>query len=76
MFLPVVRLETIRIVLALVSQASWPVFHFDVRSVFLNREIQEEIFVSQPKGYTIEGTDHMVYSLRKILYGLKHTHRT
>lgn len=70
-FSPVARLETIRVVLALAAHAGWNVFHFDVKSAFLNGDIQEEVFVAQPERYIIEGEEHRVYKLKKALYGLK-----
>lgn len=46
-------------------------FHFDVRSVFLNGEIAEEVYMVQPEGYEVEGKKNLVYHLRKALYRLK-----
>lgn len=49
-FSPVARFKTVRIILALAAQLGWPVYQFDVKSVFLNGDLQEEVHVSQPKG--------------------------
>lgn len=54
-FSPVARFETVRLVLVLAAHAGCPVFHFDVKSTFLNGDIQEEVFVVQPEGYAVEG---------------------
>lgn len=43
----------------------------DVKSAFLNGELQEEVYVEQPQGFVVEGMDHKVYMLNKALYGLK-----
>lgn len=59
----------VRILLALKARTTWQVYHFDVRSTFLNGEIMEEVFIEQPKGYIVKGNENMVYKLRKTLYG-------
>jgi hypothetical protein len=43
----------------------------DVKSVFLNGVLEEEVFVRQPPGIESEKYPHQVYKLRKVLYGLK-----
>ena len=47
-YAPVVRMETIRTVLALAAQHQLPVFQLDVKSAFLNGELEEEVYVEQP----------------------------
>lgn len=67
----VARLEMVRLLLALAAHAGWLVFHFDVKSAFLNGNIQEKVYVMQPEGYVTEGNEHLVCRLKKALYGLK-----
>eukprot|EP00253_Pinus_taeda_P004727 PITA_04727 len=43
----------------------------DVKSVFLNGVLKEEVHVAQPSGYELEGQEDKVYQLKKTLYGLK-----
>lgn len=43
----------------------------DVKSAFLNGELLEEVYVSQPVGFEKQGEDHKVYRLLKALYGVK-----
>ncbi|KAA0045237.1 hypothetical protein IC582_016021 [Cucumis melo] len=50
-FSSVAHFETVRIVLALAAQQQWPVYQFDVKSTFLNEELQEEVYVEQPEGF-------------------------
>lgn len=69
------RLEIVRLVLALVTHSGWKVLHFDVKSAFLNGEIHEDVYTSQPEGYIVEWKEHLVYKLRKALYGLKQAPR-
>lgn len=49
------------------------VFQLDVKSAFLNKELQEKIYVEQPLGYVLKGKKDDVYKLYKALYGLKQT---
>lgn len=49
-FGPVARMETVKVLFALAAQLNWRVYHFDVKSAFLNGVIQEEVYVEQPIG--------------------------
>jgi hypothetical protein len=70
-FAPVARLDSVRLLLALVAQEGWIVHHMDVKLTFLNGELKEEVYVVQPPGYVKEGQEHEVYKLHKALYGLR-----
>ena len=74
-FAPVTRLETVRLLLALAAKNSWEVHHLDVKSAFLNGEIHEEVYVTQPEGFVKKGKEHLVYRLVKALYGLRQAPR-
>ena len=74
-FAPVVRFETIRALIALPAQKKWMIHHLDVKSTFLNGEIEEVIYVHQPEGFASEGKEGYVLRLRKALYGLKQASR-
>ena len=74
-FSPTARMTTIRTVLALAAHSQWPVYQMDVKSAFLNGELQEEVYVEQPPGFKVPGSEGMVYRLRKALYGLKQAPR-
>ncbi|GKD81710.1 retrovirus-related pol polyprotein from transposon TNT 1-94 [Tanacetum coccineum] len=70
-YAPVARLESIRILLAYTCALDFKLFQMDVKSVFLNGFINEEVYVTQPPGFIdFEKLDH-VYKLKKALYGLK-----
>ena len=75
MFSPVARAESIRILIAPAAQLKWKVHHLDVKSAFLNGEIEEEIYVHQPKGFIEKGKEDYVLRLKKALYGLKQAPR-
>jgi hypothetical protein len=69
------KMETIRIVLALSAKFQLHVFQLDVKSTFLNGELQEEVYVEQPPVYELKGKEEKVYRLYKAFYGLKQTLR-
>jgi hypothetical protein len=50
-FAPVARLEAIRILLAFAASKGFKLYQMDVKSVFLNDVIQEEVYVRQPPGF-------------------------
>ena len=74
-FALVVRFETIRALIALATLKRWMIHHLDVKSAFLNGEIEEVIYVQQPEGFAIKGKEGHVLRLRKALYGLKQAPR-
>lgn len=65
-FSPVARFETVHIFLALEAQQNWSVFQFDVKSAFLNSDLNEEFYVEQPQGFIEQGKEGMVYRLKKL----------
>jgi hypothetical protein len=50
-FAPVARMETVHLLLALAAHRGWPVHHMDVKSAFLNGDLEEEVYVHQPPGF-------------------------
>ena len=74
-FAPVARMESVRLLIALAAQESWRLHHMDVKSDFLNGELEEEVYVKQPPGYIKEGEEHKVLRLHKALYGLRQAPR-
>ncbi|GKG05057.1 retrovirus-related pol polyprotein from transposon TNT 1-94 [Tanacetum coccineum] len=70
-FAPVVRLEAIRIFLAFAAHMNMVVYQMDVKTAFLNGNLLEEVYVSQPDGFVDEDNPNHVYKLKKALYGLK-----
>ncbi|GKB92075.1 ribonuclease H-like domain, reverse transcriptase, RNA-dependent DNA polymerase [Tanacetum coccineum] len=74
-FAPVARMETIRLLLAIAANNKWEVHHLDVKSAFLHGELKEEVYVTQPEGFTKKGNDGKVYRLIKALYGLRQAPR-
>jgi hypothetical protein len=69
-FAPVARLEAIRLLQALATEEGWQVHHMNVKTTFLNGDLQEEVYVQQPPGFIHSGQEHKVLRLHKALYGL------
>ena len=51
------------------------IYQVDVKKAFLNGDLEEEIYIDQPKGFTMLGNEHKVCKLLKSLYGLKQAPR-
>jgi hypothetical protein len=74
-YAPVARLESIRILLAYAIYHGFKLYQMDVKSVFLNGPIKEEVYVEQPPGFDDSKYPNHVYKLSKALYGLKQAPR-
>ncbi|GJW32971.1 putative ribonuclease H-like domain-containing protein [Tanacetum coccineum] len=74
-FTPVARLEAIRIFLANAASKNMIVYQMDMKTAFLNGELKEVVYVSQPEGFVDPDRPHHVYRLKKALYGLKQAPR-
>ena len=74
-FAPVARLDSVRLLVAVAVHQGWQLHHLDVKSAFLNGELQEEVYVGQPPGFAQEGEEHKVFRLPKALYGLRQAPR-
>ncbi|GJS76478.1 putative ribonuclease H-like domain-containing protein [Tanacetum coccineum] len=68
-FAPVARIEAIRLFLAYASFKDFVVYQMDVKSVFLYRKIEEEVYVCQPSGFEDPDFLDRVYKVKKALYG-------
>ncbi|GJR41128.1 retrovirus-related pol polyprotein from transposon TNT 1-94 [Tanacetum coccineum] len=75
-FAPVPRLEAIRIFIANDINKSMTICQMDVKTAFLNGELHQVVYVSQPEGFVDQDNPNHVYRLKKALYGLKQAPRT
>ncbi|GJX21298.1 retrovirus-related pol polyprotein from transposon TNT 1-94 [Tanacetum coccineum] len=74
-FASVARLEAISIFLSFAAHMNLVVYQMDVKTVFLNGNLREEVYVSQPDGFVDPDNPNYVYKLKKALYGLKQAPR-
>ncbi|GJW68680.1 retrovirus-related pol polyprotein from transposon TNT 1-94 [Tanacetum coccineum] len=74
-FAPVARIEAIRIFIANAASKNMTIYQMDVKTAFLNGELKEEVYVSQPEGFVDPDHPTHVYRLKKALYGLKQAPR-
>ncbi|GJR19072.1 retrovirus-related pol polyprotein from transposon TNT 1-94 [Tanacetum coccineum] len=74
-FVPVARLEAIRIFLAFATYMNFIVYQMDVNSTFLNGKLKEEVYIKQPLGFESNEFPNHVCKLDKALYGLKQAPR-
>ena len=74
-FSPVVKMTTLRCVLALVAREDMDLVQMDVKTSFLHGDLHEEVYMQQPEGYIEKGKENLVCRLKKSLYGLKQAPR-
>ena len=73
-FSPVARLEAIRMFLTLSSFQKFKL-QMDVKSTFLNGDLEEEVYIEQPDGFILGNDPNLVCRLKKAPYGLKQAPR-
>ena len=74
-FSPVVRYETIRMVIALAAEYELHLHQMDVSTAYLNSDLTDEVYMAQPEHFTDERFPEKVLKLKKALYGLKQSGR-
>nr|GFB57890.1 zinc finger, CCHC-type [Tanacetum cinerariifolium] len=70
-YAPVARITTIRLLLDLEAIHNLVIHQMDIKTAFLNGDLDEEMYMKQPKGFVMPGNEHNVCKLVKSLYGLK-----
>ncbi len=74
-FCPVVRQESLRLLIALSVQYGLNLHQVDVTTAFLNGTLEEEVYMRQPVGFVSQGEEELVCKLKKSIYGLKQSPR-
>ncbi|CAM8884098.1 unnamed protein product [Rhodiola kirilowii] len=69
------RKDSFRIIMALVAHYDLELHQMDVKTAFLNGNLEEEVYMSQPEGFIAQGKEHMVCKLNRSIYGLKQASR-
>jgi hypothetical protein len=64
-------MEAIYLLLAYACSKNVKVYHMDVKSAFLNGELEEEVYIEQLEGFQLSVNTYYVCKLKKALYGLK-----
>jgi hypothetical protein len=74
-FSPVARMEVIHLLLAYACSKNVKVYQMNIKSDFLNGELEEEVYIEQPEGFQLSENTDYVCKLKKALYGLKQAPR-
>jgi hypothetical protein len=74
-FSPVSCKDSIRIIMALVAHYDLELHQIDVKTAFLNGDLDETVYIAQPKGFVTEGKEKLGCRLKKSIYGLKQASR-
>ena len=68
-------MTTIQIVVSIAAKFGWEIHQMDVKSVFLNGDLRDEVYMTRPPGFEVEGKEYKVCKLIEALYGLKQAPR-
>ncbi|MCO5601155.1 hypothetical protein L7F22_055274 [Adiantum nelumboides] len=66
-YAPTARLTTITRFSSLAVHFGWPIFHMDVQSVFLNGDLDKEVYVEQPLGCKVFGKEASLFELCELI---------
>ena len=69
------KISTIRLVLGMVAIENLHLEQLDLKMTFLHGNLEEDLYMIQPEGFTVQGQENLVYNLRKSLYDLKQAPR-
>ena len=68
---PVTRITSIRMLIAITAMYKLEIHQMDMKTAFLNGDLEEEIYLEQLEGFIVPGQKQKVCRLIKSLYGLK-----
>jgi hypothetical protein len=61
-------MDSLRIIMALVTHYDLELHQMDVQTTFLNEDLLENVYMTQPKSFIVKGKEHMECHLRKSIY--------
>jgi len=70
-----VKMSSIRVALGLAASLDLEIKQLDIKTAFLHRDLEEEIYMEQHEGFEVAGKENLVCRLKKSLYGLKQVPR-
>ncbi|KAL6325227.1 hypothetical protein AAG906_023072 [Vitis piasezkii] len=70
-FSPVSTKDSFRVIMAIVAHFDLELHQMDVKTAFLNGDLDEEVYMEQPIGFVEVGKEDLVCKLNKSIYGLK-----
>jgi len=70
-FSPVSKKDSLCIILALVAHFDLELQQMYVKIVFLNGDLEEEVYMKQPEGFSYSSGEHLVCNLNKSIYDIK-----
>ena len=74
-FSPVSSKDSFRVIMALVAHFDMELHQMDVKTAFLNGDLNEEVYMIQPEGFVANDSGKLVCRLKKSIYGLKQASR-
>ncbi|KAK2404463.1 secreted RxLR effector protein [Trifolium repens] len=75
-FSPVAMLKSVRILLAIAAYHDYEIWQMDVKTAFLNGNLLEDVYMTQPEGFDIPNEAHKICKLQRSIYGLKQASRS
>ena len=75
MFSSISKNDSFRITMTLVTYYDLELHQMDVKTAFLDGDLEEKVYMDQPMGFSVEGMEHMVCKLKKLIYSLKQASR-
>ena len=74
-FVPVAKMNSIKILLSLAANKDWALHQFDVKNAFLHGDLEEEGYMDISPGFDDSKSPGKVCKLKKSLYSLKQSPR-
>ena len=74
-FSPVSKKDSLWIIMALIAYFDFDLYQMDVKTTFLNGNLEEEVYIKQPEGFSSSEGKNLVCKLKKSIYGLKQASR-